>query len=107
MQISEKTDKNIVAQQLASSHKQIEPTITHIFRIVSPREAEPKEPIKLLEINTDTVPAGIMPVVMGPGGDIVFPTMVVEVTPEEFEQLKNGELHLPDSDWQIDYARPL
>lgn len=107
MQVSEKTDKNVVAQQLASAHKELEPGISHIFRIVSPREAESKEPIKLLEINCDTVPAGIMPVVMGPGGDILFSTLVVEVTPEEFEQLKQGQLHLPDTDWQIDYSSPL
>src|SRR6185437_13712270 len=56
--------KQAVAQRLAEAHYEIEPGIELIVQLLaSPeREADPTEPIKLLEVNQDTTGDGIRPV---------------------------------------------
>ena len=59
--------------------------MTQIFRITGSSDGEfrPNEPIKLLEVNENTVPAGIMPIQFGPSpaSGLNYPTIIVEVTP--------------------------
>ena len=64
-------------------------------------------PIKLLEINIDTAPSGIMPLRFRPvpGSGIPYPSVIVEVTPDEFERIQLQELKLPDG-WTIDEEYP-
>ena len=64
-------------------------------------------PIKLLEINIDTSPSGIMPLHFGPvpGSGIPYPSVIVEVTPDEFDRIRLQELKLPDG-WTIDEEYP-
>jgi hypothetical protein len=59
-------DEEAVA--LAQRHYQVETGLTHVFRITGAAdvEARPKEPIKLLEVNENTVPSGILPLQFGP-----------------------------------------
>jgi hypothetical protein len=66
-----------------------------VARLVSDREDEPDEPVKLLELNTDTLPTGIVPVYFGPSGEIPFPSLVIEVTESEYRQIETRELSLP------------
>ena len=56
-------DKDEEARKLAEAHYEVEVGITQIFRITRSAEAEvlPNEPIKLLEVNENTIPVGIMP----------------------------------------------
>jgi hypothetical protein len=84
-----------IARKLADAHRVVEPTIVRISRIRTPREEIVTEPIKLLEVNRDTSPSGIVPIAFGPSGSIPVPSVVVEITPEEFEKLSRHELKLP------------
>jgi len=70
-------------------------------------EINPIEPIKLLEVNKDTVSSGVMPLHFGPApaSGILFPSVIVEVTPEEFKRIKAKDLLLP-SGWFLDAELP-
>ncbi len=59
--------KDVVAQRLAEAHYAVEPGIELIIQLVaSPdREADPTEPIKLLEVNQNTTADGVHPVFFG------------------------------------------
>jgi len=103
------SDKDEVAKKLAHKHYDIEPGITRIFKLRDKPEFESlsSTPIKLLEINIDTAPSGIMPLHFGPvpGSGIPYSSVIVEVTPDEFERIKLQELKLPDG-WTIDEEYP-
>jgi len=96
--------KETVARRLADSHFAIDRGVRQIFLLVRPDVEEdlPDEPIKLLEVNTDTLPAGIVPVYFGPhfSSGIDYPAVVVDVTPAEFELIRHGKLPLPDG-WKL------
>jgi hypothetical protein len=92
------------AVELARKHYQIETGMTQIFRLTGSADVEfrPNEPIKLLEVNENTVPAGIMPIQFGPSpaSGLNYPTIIVEVTPDEFQKIQNQHLELPHG-WKI------
>jgi hypothetical protein len=95
-------NKDLEAQRLADAHYQLEENITAIYRLNGVAETLPNEPIKLLEVNTNTVPSGIVPLRFDPAPSIgiSFPSTIVEVTPGEFQQIGRGELKLPDG-WTL------
>jgi hypothetical protein len=101
--------KDESTRRLAETRYQVDSGITQIFRIHADAEAEarPDEPIKLLEVNRDTVAAGVMPLRFGaiPGRGIEFPSIIVDVTPDEFEKIKCRELMLPDG-WSVGESVP-
>lgn len=92
--------KEGVAEQLANAHLAVESGITRIVRLRGGEalECDPKEPLKLLEVNEDTFAAGVRPVFFPPsaGRGVPYPTVIVEVTPEEFGRIETGELALPN-----------
>src|SRR5215471_4160840 len=94
------TDRERVAKLLAHRHYLFEPAITEIYTISSatPYESSPKEPIKLLEVNANTIASGIMPLKFdaAPASGIDYPSVIVEVTPAEYERIKKNELPLPN-----------
>jgi hypothetical protein len=96
--------KDEIARILAESHYRIEPEITKIFRITGNGavEAQPVEPIKLLEVNRSTIPSGIMPLQFdaSPAHGIPFPSVIVEVTPGEFQDIQAQALPLPNG-WTL------
>jgi hypothetical protein len=96
--------KDEEAVELARKHYQIETGMTQIFRLTGSADVEfrPNEPIKLLEVNENTVPAGIMPIQFGPSpaSGLNYPTIIVEVTPDEFQKIQNQQLELPHG-WKI------
>lgn len=97
------------ARRLAAAHYHVETGIKQIFRILASAEVEPRtdEPIKLLEVNENTIPAGIVPLQFGPAPamDFHFPSIIVEVTPDEFEQIHRQELPLP-AGWTVGQLLP-
>lgn len=101
--------KENTAKILAQAHYRVEPGISRIFRIVGPKtvEAQPSEPVKLLEINEDTLPLGIRPIGFDavPAMGIDWPSVIVEVTPDEFSEIEQGRLPLPPG-WQIEGEIP-
>ena len=94
-------EKEQVAQMLAAAHREAEPGIVRIVRLMGGREAEAREPVKLLEVNPATSPSGVLPIAFAADPpDVPFPSVVVEVTPEEFTRIAQGQLALPN-DWAL------
>jgi hypothetical protein len=91
--------KDKVRQILAHAHYAFEPGITHIYAILSDpkREAKTTEPIKLLEVNQDTIPSGVLPLGFDPAPTrgIPYPSVIIEVTPDEMERIRDHQLALP------------
>lgn len=102
-------EKIAVARELATMHFEAEPGLQRIFRLKRSAEAErtPVEPIKLLEVNSKTVPSGILPVQFGPSpsSGIPYPSVIVEVSPDEFKQIESQDLMLPKG-WSIAEEMP-
>jgi hypothetical protein len=92
--------KDDAARALAAEHVSWEDSIQRIVRLRSANEDDADEPIKLLEVNSLTAPAGIVPVSLGPSDDAPFPLVVIEVTEDEFARVRGGELTLPPG-WTV------
>jgi len=105
-------DKSEVACQIAQKHFQVEAGLEKIIRLKGSAEAEvsPVEPIKLLEVNANTVPSGVLPVNFGPApaSGIPYSTVIIEVSPAEFLKIQAHELRLPEG-WFLgeEFPRPL
>lgn len=95
-------EKTRVARKLAHEHFHTEVGLTQIFRIRGHAEVEVNhvEPIKLLEVNENTFSAGVHPLQFGPANGIPFPSVIVEVTPDEFAKIQSDQLKLPKG-WTI------
>ena len=104
-QLKERKDSE--ARLLARAHYRVDPSTVHIYRLVSLNEEQPQEPIKLLEVCEGTVASGILPVSFGahPPSGIHFPSKIVQVTPDEYQQILTGALSLPN-DWTIEAELP-
>jgi hypothetical protein len=86
------------AEKLAQIHYQSTST-SKVFVVsasVGPGD-QADEPIKLLEVNEDTIPTGIVPLRFGPLPErgITRCSTIIEVTPDEYQQIENGKLPLP------------
>lgn len=94
--------KDEIVESLARSHYEIEPGMKRIFRLLSPDETALDEPIKLLEISDETIAGGIVPIYFGPypRSGVVYPSVIVSITPAEYERLAVGDLTLPHG-WQV------
>jgi hypothetical protein len=96
--------KDEEARDLARRHYEVEAGLIHVFRIAGDQAVEFRsdEPIKLLEVNEYTVPSGIMPIQFGPSpaSGVHYPSVIVEVTPDEYERIRTGEMKLPNG-WTI------
>jgi hypothetical protein len=97
------------AKELAKRHYQTEPGLTHVFRFSGAPTVEvgAAEPIKLLEVNRDTMPSGVMPLSFGPApaSGVLFPSVIIEVTPEEFAKIQSNEMKLPQG-WEFEEELP-
>ena len=94
-------DKSEIAKLLADVHREYEPTITRIVRVIADKEQAHDEPVKLLEVNPVTSPSGIVPIAFGPDPPrIPFSSIIIEVTEAEFESIRAGGLVLPDG-WRL------
>jgi hypothetical protein len=94
-------DKTEIARKLAGAHRKVEPGISRILRVIADREQDAGEPVKLLEVNPDTSPSGIVPIAFSADPpQIPFPSVVIEVTESEFEKIRAGTLALPDG-WRL------
>jgi hypothetical protein len=94
-------DKDKVAHLLAEAHRNVEPTIVRIVRVTASDETESNEPVKLLEVNPATSPSGILPIAFSSDPPTVpYPSIVIEVTQDEFDQIDSGALPLPKG-WRL------
>lgn len=96
--------KEDVAQELAEAHYAVEVGLVSVQRVLAAdgRENDPKEPVKLLEVNENTTADGILPIFFGPRPErgIPYPSVIVEVTPTEYQQILQGTLTLPNG-WRL------
>jgi hypothetical protein len=94
--------KEDVALDLARSHAEAEPGIKAIYRLMTANEDSDAEPIKLLEVNENTVEQGIEPIRFGPdeASGVYFASVVVDVSPREFEAIQQRRLSLPHG-WSV------
>lgn len=93
--------KEEVASRLVEAHRRNDPAIEKVVRILGPREPEMSEPIKLLEVNPDTSPSGIVPIGFAAElPDIPYPSIVIEVTRDEYDLIVRRALTLPP-DWRL------
>jgi hypothetical protein len=104
------TEKDEAARQLAEAHYAYEPGLTTVIRIVSPSaemETRTDEPIKLLEVNENSIATGIVPLHFGPdpARGIQYPSTIIEITPSEFRDLETNQICLPNG-WRLDAAIP-
>lgn len=100
--------KDQVASNLADAHYRIERSIRKIFRVRNAAtEGNGDDPIKLLEVNEATIPSGILPVYFGPHEPVgfTFASVVIDVTPDEFDQLQARRLALPNG-WELGEELP-
>ena len=88
------------ARSLVTRNAEIEAGIIRAFRLLAPHEECPHEPAKVLIVNRDTPESGIIPLAFGPDERNPYPYVIVEVTENELERLRRGELTLPDG-WII------
>ncbi len=93
-------EKKESAEKLAKLHREIEPGISHVIRFLGDPDSErnPVEPIKLLEVNANTIASGVYPIHFGPAPkiEVPFATVIIELTPSEYQSLRANELVLPD-----------
>lgn len=103
--------KDSVAKKLAEAHYYVEPGIVRIVRLLATpqQELDAREPIKLLEVNENTTADGIRPVHFGPhaASGILYPSVIVEVTPDEFDTILRDPSRLPNG-WRVgeEFPRP-
>jgi hypothetical protein len=106
---SDQAQVSEAAMILARKHYEIEEGLTQIFRITDTVDASVTRgaPIKLLEVNANTSESGVMPLQFGPAPAIGIPyaSVIIEVTPNEFEKIRSKELKLPDG-WSIGEELP-
>jgi hypothetical protein len=107
---SEQAHRQRVAQLLARRHYQLEPAITEMLtiKLTGVNEAtSPREPIRLLEVNGNTTPSGIMPLKFDavPASGIDYPCIIVQITPDEYDKVKSKELPLPRG-WTLGQVLP-
>jgi len=95
-----KKPKETVARELAERHTELEDSVRKVVRLVSQKEDSPDEPIKLLEVNLESISVGVMPISFGPSNDVPYPSVVVELSGAEYDALQQNKLQLP-KDWQL------
>jgi hypothetical protein len=99
--------QDVEAAALARAHYEVEPGLRAIYRLEGPDPNDLR--IKLLEVNEQTVPTGIVPVGFAPhpASGLHYPSVVIEVAPREYEAIQHKELSLP-AGWEVrdSYERP-
>ena len=90
---------------LAKAHMEVDPSIRIVYRIRvgDEREGDFATTIHLLEVTEMTPEAGIVPVGFGPRKQdgLLYPSVVVQITPSELERIQAGSLALP-GEWRLD-----
>lgn len=87
-----------IVRRMAREHFEVEESIE---RIIWFKDAEKKE-IHLIEVNRDIFPEGmILLFYHKPTAKFPLPARIADVTPEEWEKVKNGVIPLPEG-WSLD-----
>jgi hypothetical protein len=101
-------DKVTAARMLAARHYDAEPRLVRIIHFSSSaeREARPAEPIKLLAVNTATIPTRrLVRLHFHACPSIPFAVELIDVTPDQYDQVLAKKLKLPAA-WQTGVEIP-
>lgn len=98
-----KKSKLETATDLAKKHFGVEPYLKHVFLLEPVDEEDPDEPIKLLEVVEGTLERGIEPIGFVADGahGVEYPVVIVDVSPNEYEAIREGKLVLDNDGWRI------
>jgi hypothetical protein len=98
-----KKSKRETAENLAKAHFDIEPNLQRVFLLEPIHEKNPDVPIKLLEVVKGTIERGIEPITFTaePAHGIEYPSMIVEVSPREYQYLLDGKMNFGTRAWTI------
>jgi hypothetical protein len=90
-----------IVDRLIRSHFEIEENIDQIIWI---RDGDERE-IRLIEVNRATLPTGsVEAFCFAPSLDVPIPVRVADVTPQEWERVRNGQIPLPRG-WTLERAK--
>lgn len=91
------------AKQLAKAHFDIDGDVKHIYLLEPLNEKDDKDPIKLLEVVEGTLELGVEPIVFAadPGRGIEYPSLIVEVSPAEYEDRRRLGAALKSRGWKL------
>lgn len=96
--------KDAVADRVARAHYSIEPGLSLIVKLEAApdREADPAEPVKLLEVNENTFSTGVQPLFFGPhpATGVFYPIVIIDITPEEMAEIRRDPTRLPNG-WRL------
>jgi len=89
-----------VAEQLAEAHRKEDPATTEVY------VAEASDEVRLVEVSGSVTPTATYEALpfkfkARPDQGVYYPSVVVLLSPEEWEAVKRGELQLP-SGWDRD-----
>ena len=94
-------NKDEAVQELVQWHFEVGPRTTDIYRFIADNEDQPEEPIKLMEVSELSPETGRVDAFgFGPAEDFPYSSIVAQVTSRELEQIKAGQLRLPDG-WNL------
>jgi len=98
-----KMSKLETAKTLAKAHFAVEPNLKRIFLLESLDNNDPDDPIKLLEVVEGTIERGIEPIAFtaDPQHGIGYSSIIVEISPAEYEGLCKGKLGFGDFKWAL------
>jgi len=91
------------ARSLADAHSQAEPSLKRVCLLAPINEHDPNDPIKLLEVVEGTIERGIEPVAFtaDPTHGIEYPSMIIEISPSEYDALRGRKIRVGNQDWTI------
>jgi hypothetical protein len=98
--------KDTVARDLIAWHFRTEPELQRVFILRSNIDSSPDAPIRLLAVNAATPATGsIEPFGFAPTVEVPFRTVIAEITPEEYEQLRSDPASLKHPPgWELSSA---
>jgi len=101
--------RDTAARELIAWHFRVEPELQRVFILRSGVDTSPDAPIRLLEVNAATPATGsIEPFGFSPTDDVPFRTVIAEITPEEYEQLRSDPSALKHPPgWELPYAEEI
>jgi hypothetical protein len=87
-------NKRDTADDLAKAHFRVDPRLRRVILLYPLNEENPNEPIRLLEVVEGTIELGIEPVAFtaDPENGIEYPSVIVEVSPAEYELIREGKI---------------
>jgi hypothetical protein len=103
--LSPRRSKDEVARDLIRWHFFADPSLSKIYRILTGQEDRDDEPIKLLEVSSESSETGqIDAFLFTPKDEIEYWSLIAEVTPNELELVKMRKLDLPEG-WSLGDAQ--